>query len=297
MPSASRKSLPPLDELIEICGGEGRGSNEQRDFRRLYARLVRRLSIQITRVLLKTGISADQTTILGIVIGLGGAALLAWNESGAQIVGLLLLQLSFVIDFCDGEIARFERKVEGKQGGAGGEYLDWVGHYYVPAAITMALGWATYSAGASPWIWLAVFVIVLANTRIPYSARDHVLLSVYRDRPELREDPAMLRAVMSRMGGDPAGIDIDADGEQLKSGGTGRGLLWSRYINIGQLLVFPGFINLVAVAVVADVILGGGGIADSILARSVLLFGLGVVHFLHQLRAIRQSFEITRLLR
>lgn len=297
MPAATRKSLPPLDELIEICGGEGRGSDEQRDFRRLYARLVRRLSIQITRLLLKTGISADQTTILGIVIGLVGAALLAWDRTDAQLVGLLLLQLSFVIDFCDGEIARFERKVEGKQGGAGGEYLDWVGHYYVPAAITMAIGWAVFAAGASAWIWLAVFVIVMANTRIPYSARDHVILSVYRDRPELRDDPAMLRAVMARMGGDPAQLDLDAGESERKVGGSGSGLLWSRYVNVGQLLVFPGFINLVAIAVIADVLIGGGDIADSFIARAVLLCLLGVVHFLHQLRAIRQSFEISRLLR
>jgi phosphatidylglycerophosphate synthase len=296
MPAATRKNLPPLDELIEICGGEGRGSDEPRDFRRLYARLVRRLSIQITRVLLKTGISADQTTILGILIGLAGAALLAFESSAAQLIGLLLLQLSFVIDFCDGEIARFERKVEGKEGGAGGEYLDWVGHYYVPAAITAAIGWAVFAGGASAWIWLAVFVILMANTRIPYSARDHVILSVYRDKPELRDDPAMMRAVLSRMGGDPARIELD-DQNVKKAGGSGSGLLWSRWVNIGQLLVFPGFINLVAVAVIADILLGAGDRADSIVARVVLLSLLGVVHFLHQLRAIRQSFEIARLLR
>src|SRR4029079_15297838 len=121
-------------ELIAICGGEGTGAaDEPRDLRRLYARGVRQLSNRITRVLLPTGISANQTTVVGILIGLVGAALLAHNYFWAQITAILLLQLSFVRDFCDGEIARFERVVEGKSSGAGGAYLDWVGHYYIPA--------------------------------------------------------------------------------------------------------------------------------------------------------------------
>ncbi|MGB1583777.1 MAG: CDP-alcohol phosphatidyltransferase family protein, partial [Solirubrobacterales bacterium] len=114
----SRKNLPPLAELTVICGGEGtRGSDEPRDLRRLYARGVRKLSIRITRLLLPTGISANQTTILGILIGLVGAGLLAVDEFWAQIAALLLLQLSFVLDFCDGEIARFEREVEDRSSG------------------------------------------------------------------------------------------------------------------------------------------------------------------------------------
>jgi hypothetical protein len=297
MPAATRKALPPMNELVVICGGEGRGQGEQRDFRRLYARLVRRLSILITRGLLPTGISANQTTVLGILIGLGGAGLLAYNRVWAQIAGLAMLQLSFVLDFCDGEIARFERQVEGKQGGAGGEYLDWVGHYYVPAAITMAIGWAVFSRTGDGWIWLAVLVILLANTRVPYSARDHVILSVYRDRPDLRDHPQMLRAAMARMGGDPAKLDLDADEQARKTGGSGSGLLWARYVNIGQMLVFPGFINLVLVACAVDMALSGGSVVDSVNARAVLLGGLGVVHLLHQGRAIRQSYEIARILR
>lgn len=297
MPVTSRKALPSLNELVVICGGEGRGQDEQRDFRRLYARLVRRLSILITRGLLPTGISANQTTVLGILIGLGGAGLLAYNRAWSQVTGLALLQLSFLLDFCDGEIARFERQVEGKQGGAGGEYLDWVGHYYVPAAITMALGWAVFSRTGDGWIWLAVLVILLANTRVPYSARDHVILSVYRDRPDLRDHPEMLRAAMARMGGDPAKLNLKADVNERRTGGKGGGLLWARYVNLGQFLVFPGFINLVLVASVVDMALSGGTVVDSTIARGVLIGVLAVVHLLHQGRAIRQSFEIARILR
>ncbi|MBI5311282.1 MAG: hypothetical protein HZB14_09720 [Actinobacteria bacterium] len=261
----SRRNLPPLDELAAICGGEGtRGEGEPRDLRRLYARLVRRLSIRITRVLLPTGIS--------------------------------LLQLSFVLDFCDGEIARFERDVEGVTSGAGGAYLDWVGHYYIPALMSGALGWAVFHETGDWWWLAAALVIVLSLVRVPYSARDHIMWGVYRDRPELRDSEPMVRAALARMGGDPESLDLNPDPETRMAGGEGRGLLWSRHTNFGQLIVFPGFVNLVSAAAVIDMLLSSGGGVDEIMARATLLALLGAVHLLHQIRAIAQGFRVTRAL-
>ena len=37
------------------------------------------------------------------------------------------------------------------------------------------------------WLLLAALVAILSVVRVAYSARDHVLLGLYRDRPELRE--------------------------------------------------------------------------------------------------------------
>ncbi len=298
----SRRNLPPLAELVAICGGEGTaGRDEPRDLRRLYARSVRKLSIRITRVLLPTGISADQTTVLGIVTGIAGGLLLAVGEYSAQLLAIALMQLAFVLDFCDGEIARFERQVEGRSSGAGGAYLDWVGHYYMPAAITAGLAWGVYG-GTNDWWWPAAgLVVILSLVRVPYSARDHIMWGVYRDRPELRDSDEMVRAALARMGGDPAGLDLEAEGAEAMAGGEGRGLLWRRWTNLGQLIVFPGFINLVAAASVVDMLIswlaGGDDTVTSIWARATLLAALALIHLLHQTRAVAQSVAITRRLK
>jgi phosphatidylglycerophosphate synthase len=293
--------LPPLAELVAICGGEGTdGQNEPRDLRRIYARGVRRLSIRITRLLLPTGISANQTTVLGILIGIVGGLLLAVNHYWAQIAAIVLLQLAFVLDFCDGEIARFERTVEGKSSGAGGAYLDWVGHYYMPAAITAGLGWALLSETGDWWWAAAALIVILSLVRVPYSARDHIMWGVYRDRPELRDSEPMVRAALARMGGDPANLNLEAEGAEAMAGAKGAGLLWGRRTNLGQLIVFPGFIDLVAAAIVVDMLISwlADDAADvsSIWARGVLLALLGAVHLLHQIRAIAQGFRVTRTL-
>lgn len=63
----------------------------------------RRLSRRITRLLLHTPVTANQVSLLSFVVASAGAGLLA---RGAWAYGGLLVQVSSVLDGCDGEIAR-----------------------------------------------------------------------------------------------------------------------------------------------------------------------------------------------
>jgi phosphatidylglycerophosphate synthase len=292
--------VPPVSELETICGGEGREPAERLDFRLAYARLVRRLSIRLTWLLLHTRLSANQVTVGAILVGIAGALLLAWNEFWPIVAGLVLLQLSFVLDYSDGEIARYHALEHERATDAGGAYLDWIGHYYVPATIVAALAYGAFSANGREWLLLAALVIIFSLVRVPYSARDHVLLGLYRDRPELRSHPELLRAVLARQGGDPERLDLEADYRRRRAGGRGQGVLWRRHTNLGQLLVFPGFVNLVTVFALLDLALSGlagdSPSVDETIGRTLLIALLGIVHVLHQLRAAAQSFQVLRRL-
>jgi phosphatidylglycerophosphate synthase len=292
--------VPPVRELEAICGGEGRDPAAARNFRIVYAKLVRRISIRLTWLLLHTRLSANQVTVLAILIGIAGGALLAWSDFWPLVAGVVLLQLSFVLDYSDGEIARYEAMQRGEPSGAGGAYLDWIGHYYVPAAMTGALGYGAFIVSGDDWLLLAALVVIISLVRVAYSARDHILLGLLRDRPGLRQSEEFMRAVLARQGGDPKLIDLGADYEGRRAGATGRGALWRRQTNLGQLLVFPGYVNLVSLAIVVDLVLSGmngdyPGVNDAT-GRSVLLAVLGVVHVLHQLRAALQGFQVLRRL-
>ena len=292
--------VPPVRDLEAICGGEGRSPDDPRDFRSAYARLVRKLSIRFTWLLLHTRLSANQVTVLAIGVGMAGAMLLAWSDFWPLLLGLLLLQLSFVLDFSDGEIARYRATAGGTATNAGGAFLDWIGHYYVPATMIGALAYGAFTVNGRDWQLLAAMVIVFSLVRIAYSARDHVMLGLYRDDPELRGSPDFLRAVLARQGGDPDLVDLDADYRQRRAGSEGSGLLWRRQTNLGQVLVFPGLVNLVTLAVVIDTVVSGlGGDypgANETTARALLIAGLGLVHVLHQLRAAAQGFQVLRRL-
>jgi phosphatidylglycerophosphate synthase len=292
--------VPPVRELEAICGGEGRDPGAERNFRVAYARPIRRLSIRFTWLLLHTRLSANQVTVLAILIGIAGALLLAWSDFWPLVIGLLLLQLSFVLDYSDGEIARYQAIERGGRTGAGGAYLDWIGHYYVPATMTAALAYGAFSVSGRDWLLLAATVVVFSLVRIAYSARDHILLGLLRDRPELRTSETFTRAVLARQGGNPELIDLDAGYEERRAGAGGEGPLWRRYTNLGQLLVFPGYVNLVSLAVLVDLIASGmdGTYPDvnEAIGRTVALAALGLVHLLHQIRAALQGFQVLRRL-
>lgn len=293
-------AVPPVSELERICGGEGRDPAAHGNFRIAYARLVRRLSIRLTWVLLHTGWSANQVTVLAIAVGMAGALLLGWSDFWPLVAGIALLQLSFVLDYSDGEIARYRALEQGTSTGAGGAYLDWIGHYYVPATALGALVYGAVTVDGDPWLLLPALITIFSLLRIPYSARDHVLLGLFRDRPELRSSPELVRAILARQGGDPALLDLDAGYAQRRAGTTGSGALWRRFTNLGQLLVFPGFVNLLSLALLIDLAVSGFNGhypgANETLGRTLLVVLLGVVHALHQLRAAAQGFQVLRRL-
>ena len=289
-------SVPPVRELEAICGGEGRRPGEKLDFRIRYARLIRPISIRFTWLILHTRLSANQVTVLGILVGMAGALLLAWSDFWPLLLGLVLLQLSFVLDYTDGEVARYRASQTGGTTGAAGAYVDWIGHYYVPATTAAALAYGAWTVSGHDWLLLAALVVVFSIVRVPYSARDHVLLGVHRDRPEVRGSESFLRAVLARQGGDPDLIELEAGYEERRAGTSGSGALWRRRTNLGQLLVFPGFLNLVCLAVGVDLLLGCldgdyPGVNETI-GRTVLLGVLGVVHLVHQLRAALQGYHV-----
>lgn len=292
--------VPSIRELEEICGGEGRDPDAPRDFRNAYAVLIRKLSIQITWLLLHTRMSANTVTIAGILIGVAGALMLASSHFWVLVGGLALLQLSFVVDFSDGEIARYRAKVDGTPTNAGGAYLDWIGHYYVPAIAVGAVAWGAFTQSGHDWLLLAALIAILNVVRVAYSARDHVLLGLYRDKPEVRESPEFLRAVLARQGGDPERLDLEGDYRTRRAGAAGASLLWRRWTGLGQLLVFPGFVNLLTFFVGIDLVLGGLDgeypVIEHVIGREVLIGLLGIVHLVHQLRAAAQGFQVLRRL-
>ncbi len=293
-------AIPPIRELEAICGGEGRDPDAPRDFRNAYAVVVRKLSIRITWLLLHTRMSANAVTVAGILAGVAGAVMLASNQFWVLVGGLVLLQLSFVVDYSDGEVARYRAHQEGVQTNAGGAYLDWIGHYYVPAIAIAALAWGAFRESGHDWLMAAALVAILSVVRVAYSARDHVMLGLFRDRPDLRTSPEFLRAVLARQGGDPERMDLGGDYRDRRAGAQGRGFLWRRWTGLGQVLVFPGFVNLLSAFVVLDLVLGSidGGYptVEHVAGREVLIALLGVVHLVHQLRATAQGFQVLRRL-
>ena len=100
---------------------------------RLY---MRRVSPYLTRLLLRTAITANGVTWLMIAAGVAAAGVLSLPGLVPALGAALLIQLQLLLDCADGEVARWR----GASGSPVGVYLDRIGHWLTEAALPIALG-------------------------------------------------------------------------------------------------------------------------------------------------------------
>lgn len=120
--------------------------------------VVRPLSIHVTRLFIAAGIGADAVSVIKGAVAVAGASLFGFYP----LPGALLLQAAYLLDACDGELARYY----GTWVRARGEYLDKLGDagsrslfhlsWGVGACLSGA-GWPAAAAGALvASLWLVV---------------------------------------------------------------------------------------------------------------------------------------------
>ena len=125
---------PDLAQLREVCQPPSvfDRANAEHWAGPLY---LRRLSIHLTRQLVRTPVSPDGVTWIMIAAGLLGAAALTLPGLVGAGLCLLLVQLQLLVDCSDGEVARWRRRFA-----PSGVYLDRIGHWSTEAALPAALG-------------------------------------------------------------------------------------------------------------------------------------------------------------
>jgi phosphatidylglycerophosphate synthase len=118
----------------------------------------RRLSRPLTRLLIRTPVTPNALTAIGIAVGVAGGLLLGLPGMAAVVVAIALLEVSAVLDCSDGELARL-RFAESRLG----HWLDMAGDTVVHLAVLAGIARRIARAGSAPGSWLlaALFVGVL----------------------------------------------------------------------------------------------------------------------------------------
>lgn len=134
------------------------------------ARLNRPVSTRLSARLAGTGITPNQITLLSFAISLVGAALFARGQHLAGVLGGLLVQISSVLDGCDGEIARLKHLTTPR-----GAWLDTLLDRYSDLLIALAVTFAYAAAHPGPLPWLAGFIAVCGFTLASYVTKEFAL--------------------------------------------------------------------------------------------------------------------------
>jgi len=97
--------------------------------------IARDLAIRVSWALLHTPITANQVTLLGLLIGLAGCFAIGLSGPILYLTGSLLLQIWYVLDKADGQIARYRKTM-----GLTGLFFDFIVHHIMHSVIFFALG-------------------------------------------------------------------------------------------------------------------------------------------------------------
>ncbi len=118
----------------------------------------RKVSLALTRHLVRTSVTPNAMTLISVGIGLLGSFFFVSSRPLLQLSGALLFLLHSILDGCDGEIARL-KFLESRWGGL----LDFWGDNVVHSAVfaCLAVGWSR--SAASPWP-LGLGALAIAGT-------------------------------------------------------------------------------------------------------------------------------------
>jgi phosphatidylglycerophosphate synthase len=125
--------------------------------------LNRTLAVLVVPLLARTPVTPNQVTLAALVVGLVAAWAFAKGPTHA-VEGALWLELSYVLDNCDGELARRQARMSGL-----GSWLDTVADLIVNAALFLSLGVGLSQAGGSPW-WLTLGIAAAVGVVFSYVA-------------------------------------------------------------------------------------------------------------------------------
>jgi len=112
--------------------------------------LIRHLSVRLTPLLARLPVSANQITLASLVLGLGCAWAMTQQGTAMALTGGVMLVLCYLLDNCDGEIARMKDQCT-VFGAFFDTFVDWIVH----AAFFAALGAGVAATiGNDLWLWL-----------------------------------------------------------------------------------------------------------------------------------------------
>lgn len=132
---------PTLAQLRERC--------QKPDHRRVGNWMARRVSrpaaLRVTWLVAPWGVSASAATLAAWLVGVGSCAALAWGNVAGWVVAAGLLQLWYLLDHVDGQLARWHGTAS-----LDGVQLDYLMHHTLNLLIPIAAGWGIATVRFEP---------------------------------------------------------------------------------------------------------------------------------------------------
>ncbi|MFQ6678150.1 MAG: CDP-alcohol phosphatidyltransferase family protein [Fidelibacterota bacterium] len=238
-----------------------------------YARyIIRHLSVLFTWIFVRTPISANHVTLMQEIIGVSGCILIGFADPFYPIIGVFLLQLGYILDCSDGEVARWKN-----QQSINGVFLDLVGHLIVIPGYMFALGFGVWMRSGHTEALIAGFIAALFGLRLEKHTLSAVVESLITETEKPQYDFTYLSQRVNQ---------LDGYINWGSSGSIGR----RSFIQI--LFRYPDSMNIITITVLLDYLLTGISINGTMYSISyIIIMTYGIVLFFGRLIQIYRLFK------
>lgn len=154
----------------------------------------RRLSIYLTVLCARLGMTPNQVSALGAVTGAAACLLMAVGSPAAVLVGVGLLHLYAILDSVDGELARLRQRFT-----LTGLFLEDLSAYAMINAFNLAIGWRLYAQFDLMWPVVSAVAVAAFGRNVMPVARRAMLKSMLTRRPHAHAAAMESPAPQSRL--------------------------------------------------------------------------------------------------
>lgn len=177
--------MESIAELRQICQ-----TTAKRDKSNVYMRYVCRfVSIYLTRLVLPTSITPNQVSFAMIATGVMATLFFLSPATAMFVIGAFLLQLWYLLDCMDGEVARYRHFkstgsmiIRKEESGLSGMYYDIINHYIMNLMVPAALGIGVFHQTRNPFFLFLGIVGAVGQVLLlaMHDGRNRVLLAHLR---------------------------------------------------------------------------------------------------------------------
>jgi hypothetical protein len=246
------------------------------------------VSPYFTLLCLRLGLGPDQVTLLRLALGALGAALLVAPLGAWSLVGIVALQVAYVLDFSDGQVARLTGRTS-----AAGSYLDWLSHFYIPLGVALALAVSLGWWQGSPVYPVIGIFAALELAAFGFSCKEHILVAMLRRAPGLGGEAAFHAALRDDARPSDVTAALGPAIAEARTGLPGRAHGRSVRSLVGEILLHQESIHLVSLAVVIDLLVP---LTAPLSARGLVLALWAALFFVHVPLVARRNHALIRAL-
>lgn len=207
----------------------------------------RHFTIPFSWVCSRLHVTADQITVLSLIVGMAGGLCFCWPTVWAYVGGVVLIQGWSFFDHVDGELGRYEVTCLHRKSSLAGPYLDLLVHRWVQPFyhVCMSIGIVRLTGD---WGWLLLGWFAGANYfGFAKSQADSLVLRSMVHGSTSKDNPAVLDLLDL--------TNVLPGANRGERSGLRRLIDWSKQVK--SWFAFPGCLVLLCVVVAIDTLVFG----------------------------------------